>query len=139
MPTTAATMSRKTQYIGDPLIIDGDLVKRGGDYERVCGIENMITILVGTNSGYWANLIEPTASRIPGGLEKLEGEAITSSFLDRHSAAVEVALAPLIANKIAKSITVESFNPEGDRIEWKAEIVLTDGSLYYYQSDKGAC
>lgn len=139
MPSTAAIMSRKTQFIGDPIIKDGDLVKRGGDYERVCGIENMITILVGTNSGYWANLIEPEQSKIPGGAEKMDGEAVTSSFLNRHSAWKEWQLQPLIKNKIAKSISVESFNPEGDRIEWKAEIVLTDGSLYYYQSDKGAC
>jgi len=126
-----------SQYIGEPAIIEGDLIKRGGDYPRNYGIDNMIYILVGTNSGYWGNLIEPIGSQIPGGLEKLEGEPITSSFLSRHSGAVELALSPLITTDIAKSIKIESFNPSADRIEWTGLIIMKDESKYFFDSENG--
>jgi len=129
-------MARETQYIGEPAIVDGDLVKKGGDYQRVCGIDNAIAILIGTNSGYWGNLIEPTESQIPGGMEELDGEPITSKFLSRHAAKVELLLSPLIASGVAKSISVESYNTENDRTDWTATIILKDGSVYYYSTDK---
>lgn len=124
-----------SQYIGEPAIINGDLVKRGGDYQRVYALDNEITILVGTNSGYWANLIEPPNSQIPGGLELLKGQAVTSSFLATHSAKVEASLNTMIINGDAKSITVESFNPEADRIEWIGDLILKDGRRYIYDSE----
>lgn len=126
-----------TQYIGEPAVINGDLIKSGGDYQRNRGIDNMIYLLTGTNSGYWGNLIEPEESKIPGGLELLDGEPITSSFLDRHSAAVEEALAPLIKNNIARSVKVESFNVSADRIDWTAEITMVDGVKYWFDSNTG--
>ncbi|MCK5617244.1 hypothetical protein KAR91_86065, partial [Candidatus Pacearchaeota archaeon] len=76
-------------YIGDPALQDGDLIKDVGDYKRTRGLDNAIEILVGTNAGYWANLIEPAKSKIPGGKEKLDNDAITSSFLRRHSAKIQ--------------------------------------------------
>lgn len=124
----------ESQYIGEPAIVNGDLIKRGGDYERVYALNNEITILVGTDSGYWGNLIEPENSQIPGGLNTLKGEAITSSFLNRHSAKIEAALNTMIINGDAKSITVESFNPSADKIEWTATIRLPDDSIYIYDS-----
>ena len=130
-------MINNSQYIGEPSIIDGDLVKNGGDYQRNYGIDNMIYILVGTDSDYWGNLIEPVGSKIPGGLEKLDAEAITSTFLARHSAAVELALSPLITNQVASSVKVESFNPSADRIEWTSEIVMKDQSKYFFDSESG--
>lgn len=128
-------MINTAQYIGEPAITSGDLVKRGGDYERVTALNNMILILVGTDSGYWGNLIEPPSSKIPGGLEELDGEPITSSFLERHAAKVEATLSTMIINGTAKSIKCESFNPEVDRIEWTAEIELQDSSKYYFDSE----
>lgn len=122
-------------YVNEPAIKNGDLVKQGGDYLRTRGIDNMIIILVGTDSGYWGNLIEPEKSKIPGGLEKLDGEPITSTFLGRHSAAVEKCLQPIITNDYAKSITVESFNPSADRIEWTARITLNNGKVYCFDSE----
>lgn len=127
-----------SQYIGEPAITDGDLLVRGGDYSRVYGIDNMVTILAGTNAGYWGNLIEPETSKIPGGLEELDDEPITSSFLDRHSAKVELLLSPMITNKTAKSIKVESFNPSADVIVWTADIVLKDGRKYFYNSENSS-
>ena len=125
------------QYIGEPAIIDGDLVKNGGDYKRNYGIDNMIYILVGTESGYWGNLIEPVSSKIPGGLEELDGEPITSSFLNRYSGRVELALSPLITNDIAKSVKVETTNPTADRINWTATIIMKDGNKYFFDSETG--
>ena len=130
-------MTNTSQYIGEPAIAAGNLVKRGGDYERVLALNNMILILVGTDGGYWANLMEPAGSQIPGGLEELDGEPITSSFLNRHSAKVEATLNTMIINKTAKSIQVESFNPDADRIEWIAVIELTDSRKYYFDSETG--
>ena len=128
-------MTNTSQYIGEPAIKNGDLVKRGGDWERVYGLDNEILILTGTDAGYWANLIEPPQSQIPGGLEELDDEDITSTFLDRHSAKVEATLNTMIVNGDAQSIKVESFNPEADRIEWTAEIILKDGCKYYFDSE----
>lgn len=128
-------INNNSQYIGEPAIIDKDLEKRGGDYKRVRGIDNMVLILVGTNAGYWGNLIEPPGSQIPGGLEELDGEAITSVFLARHSAKVELTLLPLITTDIAKSVEVESFNPSVDKITWTALIVLKDGRKYFFDSE----
>lgn len=127
-------MERTTQYRNEPSIIDGDLEMKGGDYTRVCSIENAITILIGTDSGYWGNLMEPPASQIPGGLEKLDGAPITSSFLKTHARAVENALYPLIENGIAKSVKAESFNINSDRVDFIATIVMKDDSIYTYDS-----
>jgi len=134
--TTVQQVSRGSQYSGDLAVIDGDLVKRGGDYQRVYALDNMIALLVGTDEGYWGNLIEPAESQIPGGMEKLDGIAITTGTLKRNNAAVEYALSPMITAKIAKSISVESFNTENDRIDWEATIVLTDNSIYYYSTNR---
>lgn len=123
------------RYLGEPAIENGDFVKRGGDWERVCALNNEILILVGTDSGHWTNLIEPPSSQIPGGLEDLQGEAITSSFLDRYSAKVEFCLSTMTTNGDAKSITVESSNPEADKITWVATIVLSDDRKYIYDSE----
>ena len=128
-------MTNNSQYIGEPAIIGGDLVKRGGDYERVFGLNNMILILVGTDSGLWSNLIEPPQSQIPGGLEELDGEPINSDFLNRHAAKVEATLNTMILNKTAKSIKCESFNPEVDRIEWTTLIELIDGRKFFFDSE----
>ncbi len=125
----------ETQYIGEPAIVDSDLSKRGGDYHRVYGLNNIILILVGTDAGYWGNLIEPQASQIPGGLEELDGEAITSSFLDRHAGKVEAVLNTMIINGIAKSIKAESFNPDVDRIVWTVLITLIDDRKFYFDSE----
>ena len=135
MNFAVADMTNNSQYIGEPAIKDGDLVKRGGDWERVYGLDNEILILVGTNAGYWGNLIEPPESQIPGGLEELDGEAITSTFLDRHSAKMEATLNTMLVNGDAQSIKVESFNPQADRIEWIAEILLKDGCKYFFDSE----
>ena len=124
-----------SQYKGEPAIINGDLVKRGGDYKRVYALDNEITILVGTDSGYWGNLMEPPESQIPGGLETLKGEAITSNFLDIHSAKVEATLNTMIVNGDIKSISVESFNPEADRIVWVGDMILKDDQKYRYNSE----
>jgi len=129
-------MGCTTNFIGENEIKNGDLTKKGGDYVRVCGIKNMITILIGTDSGYWGNLIEPPASQIPGGIENLTGEAITSSFLNTHSRAIEKALYPLITSGLAKSLTVESYNVTADRIDWTAKIILQNGSMYMYSTDQ---
>lgn len=136
MNLTVSQGKNNSQYIGEPAIHNGDLVKRGGDWERVYGIDNQIFILIGTDAGYWGNLIEGPEAQIPGGLEELDGEAITSSFLQRHSARAERCLSPMITNGDAKSIKVESFNPEADRIEWTAEIVLSDGRKYFFDSEE---
>lgn len=128
-------MVNNSQYIGEPAIKNGDLSKRGGDYNRVYGVDNEILILVGTDADYWGNLIEPPQSQIPGGLEELDGEAITSTFLDRHSAKVEATLLTMLVNRDAQSIKVESFNPQSDRIEWIAEIILKDGCKYFFDSE----
>jgi phage gp46-like protein len=128
-------MGCTTNFIGDLEVKNGDLTKKGGDYVRVCGIKNMITLLVGTDSGFWGNLIEPTASQIPGGLEKLNGAPITSSFLNTKARAIEKALYPLITSGIAKSLTVKAYNITADRVDWTAKIVLKDGSLYTYSTD----
>lgn len=128
-------MTNNSQYIGEPALKEGDLVKRGGDYERVYGLDNMILMLVGTDSGYWANLIEPPESKIPGGLEELDGEPITSTFLERYSAKIEQVLSPMITNRTAKSIKAESFNTSADRIDWTAEIILNDGRKYFFDSE----
>lgn len=131
-------MSKNTnnsQYIGEPAIINGDLVKHGGDYERVVALNNMILILVGTNSGYWGNLIEPENSQIPGGLETLQGKAITSNFLKEHSQLVESLLNTMIINGTAKSIKAETFNKKSDYITWTALITLKDGQKYYFDSE----
>lgn len=136
MNFAVADMTNNSQYIGEPAIKEADLIKRGGDWERVYGLDNEILILVGTNAGYWGNLIEPPESQIPGGLEELDGEAITSTFLDRHSAKVEATLNTMLVNRDAQSIKVESFNPQADRIEWIAEILLKDGCKYFFDSEK---
>lgn len=128
-------MGCTTNFIGENEIRNGDLVKKGGDYVRVCGIKNMITILIGTNSGYWGNLIEPTESQIPGGLEKLDGAPITSSFLNTHSRTIEKILSPIVTSGLAKSMTVKSYNITADRVDWTAKIILKDGSLYTYSTD----
>ena len=122
-------------YKGEPAIINGDLVKRGGDWERSYALNNEIVILVGTDSGYWGNLIEPPNSQIPGGLDKLKGKAITSSFLDTYSARIESCLNTMIVNGDAKSITATSANPEADKITWTAKIVLSDDRAYLYDSE----
>lgn len=122
-------------YIGDPALNNGDLVKDAGDYKRTRGLDNAIEILTRTDSGYWGNLIEPTNSKIPGGLEKLDGAPITSSFLRRHSSKIQEILNPLILSKAVKSITVQSSNPSADRIEWTAELILNNGEKYYYKPE----
>jgi len=124
-------------YNGEPAIVNGDLEKSGGDYTRNYGIDNMIYILVGTRAEYWGNLIAKDGEKIPGGLEELDGEPITSDFLKRHSAKVEFLLQPLIQNKIAENITAESFNPSEDRIDWIAEIKMADGTNYLFNSRTG--
>ena len=134
MPWTNVEVNN-SQYVGEPAIVNGDFKKRGGDWERVCALSNEILILVGTNKGHWTNLIEPPESQIPGGLEDLRGEAITSSFLGRHSAKVESCLSTMIINGDAKSITVNSFNPEADKIEWTALIILSDEQKYLFNSE----
>ncbi|MCK5600651.1 hypothetical protein KAR91_02210 [Candidatus Pacearchaeota archaeon] len=123
-------------YIGEPAIIDGDLVKSGGDYRRNYGIDNMIIILIGTDSGWWGNLVLPPESQIPGG-QDLTSEAITSDFLKKHAANQERKLSPLITTNITESVKVESFNTENDRIDWIAEIKMTDGRKYFYDSLEG--
>lgn len=124
-------------YIGEPKIEDGDLVQRGGDWERVTALNNEILILIGTDKGYWGNLIEGENSQIPGGLEELDGEAITSTFLNRYAAKVESCLSTMIANGDARDIEVEAYNPSADRIEYTVTVTLTDGTKYYYESESG--
>lgn len=124
-----------SQYIGEPAIIDGDLKIRGGDYERAYGLNNEILILYGTEAGYWGNLLEDQRSKIPGGMETLGGEPITSSFLDRHAAKAESVLNTMIVNSDARSIKAESFNPEVDRVESEIEIELSDGRKYFFDSE----
>lgn len=131
----APVMSNNSQYIGEPAIIGGDTAKRGGDWTRVTALNNMILILVGTEAGYWGNLIEPPKSQIPGGLEELDGEPITSSFLQRYAGKVEALLQPMITGGQAQSIKAESFNPSADKIVWTALIVLKDGCKYYFDSE----
>lgn len=122
-------------YIGDPALFDGDLIKNDiNDYKRNYGIDNAIEILVGTDKNYWGNLIESNKSKIVGGLEDLNGEPITNSFLRRNNAKIQNLLNPLIINQTAKSIIVESTNPVNDRIEWVAELILKNGEKYYYKS-----
>jgi len=121
-------------YIGDPALVDGDIIKDAGDYKRNYGIDNAMGILTGTFKNYWGNLIEPDKSKIVGGLEDLNNEAITVSFLRRHSAKIQELLNPLIISKTAKSIKVESSNPTADRIDWIAEIILKNGEKYFYSS-----
>lgn len=123
-----------SQYRGEPAIKDGDFIKRGGDWERVTALNNEILILVGTAAGYWGNLIEPNNSQIPGGLEEFKQKAITSNLLKSHSAKVESCLSTMIINGDAKDISVESYNPEADRIEWIATIILSDDRKYIYDS-----
>jgi phage gp46-like protein len=124
-----------SQYNGEPAIKNGDLVKRGGDYERVSGLNNEILILIGTDSGYWGNLIEPPNSQIPGGYEELNGLSITSNFLKRNSQKIEACLNTMIVNGDAKSIKAESFNRSADRISWTALITLKDGQRYYFDGE----
>ena len=123
-------------YIGEPALVDGDIVKDAGDWKRNYGIDNAIEILIGTNKDYWGNLIEPNKSKIVGGLEDLNGAAITNSFLRRHSAKIKELLNPLIVSTDVKSIKVQSSNPESDRIEWIAELVLKNGEKYFYKSQE---
>lgn len=124
-------------YNGEPAIIDGDLVKEGGDYKRNYGIDNAIRIYLGTDLGYWGNYIEPETSKIKGGLEKLNGVPITSDFLKQHSAKVDELLNLLIANGVAKSIEVESFNTENDRTDYTVYIIMKNGNKYFYDSATG--
>lgn len=124
-------------YKGDLLITDGDITISGGDYTRTSDIDTMIAILVGTDSGYWGNAIRTTEEQIPGGLEKFDGIPITSTFLKNYESAVKVALQPLIDNGIAKKITVSASNPDSDRTDWTAKIVLADDSIYYYNKTDG--
>jgi phage gp46-like protein len=130
-------ITNNTQYNGEPAIINGDVVKNGGDYKRVTALNNKILILVGTDSGYWGNLIEPVNSQIKGGLELLKGRAITSNFLKEHTQKVESLLSPMITSKQAKSVKAESFNRFADRVDWTALIVLKDGQKYYFESSTG--
>jgi|WetSurMetagenome_2_1015567.scaffolds.fasta_scaffold23308_3 phage gp46-like protein len=129
----------QSTYKGDPVIIDGDLVKTNGYYERTCNIDNMIAILVGTDSGYWGNAIESERSQIPGGMEKFDGKPITSTFLEKYAAGIKKILQPLIDNGYVKTIIVEATNPDSDRIDWTAKITLADGSPYSYNSVTGGC
>ena len=126
-------------YQNEPAVIDGDFVKSGGDYKRVCHIENAIRILVGTKKGYWGNTIEPPASKIPGGLEEFDGIAITSTTLSRYAARVTSVLQPLITNGLAEKITVNAYNVHADRIDWTAEIFLKNGDIYKFDTIKGVC
>lgn len=121
-------------YIGEPALVDGDIVKDVGDWKRNYGIDNAIEILIGTNKNYWGNLIEPNKSKIVGGLEDLNGVAITNSFLRRHNAKIKELLNPLVVSADVKSIKVQSSNPKSDRIEWIAELVLKNGEKYFYKS-----
>lgn len=121
-------------YIGEPALVSGDIVKDAGDYKRNYGIDNAIEILVGTNKGYWGNLIEPNKSKIVGGMEDLDGVAITSSLLRRNNAKIQELLNPLIVSGAVKSIKVESSNPVADRVNWVAELVLQNGEKYFYKS-----
>ena len=123
-------------YIGEPALVNGDIVKDVGDWKRNYGIDNAIEILIGTDKGYWGNLIEPNKSKIVGGLEDLNGVAITNSFLRRHNAKIKELLNPLIVSADVKSIKVQSSNPESDRIEWIAELVLKNGEKYFYKSQE---
>ena len=123
-------------YNGEPAIIEGDFVKSGGDYKRNYGIDNALLILTGTDSGWWGNLILPKESQIPGG-DDLTGEPITSKFLKRHAQNQEFKLRPLIDSGLVESVTVESFNPSEDRIEWIAKIKMTDGTDYFFDSTVG--
>lgn len=124
-----------SQYIGEPAIINGDLVKHGGDYDRVVALNNEIIILVGTNANYWGNLIEPQSSQIPGGLETLKGRAITSNFLKEHSALIESLLNTMLVNGNATSIKAETFNKKSDYITWSVLITLKDSQKYYFSSE----
>lgn len=126
-------MINNEPYIGEPGIFEGDLKKSGGDYKRNYGIDNMILMLVGTEPGYWGNSIIKESQKIPGS-KNLLGEPITSTFLKRHSAQQEFALAPLIKNNIATSVKVESFNTGNDRIDWTAKIELIGGNKYFFDS-----
>ncbi|MHA1379305.1 MAG: hypothetical protein ACTSRG_13055 [Candidatus Helarchaeota archaeon] len=119
-------------YIGEPALFNGDLIKDVGDYKRNYGLDNAIEILIGTNKNYWGNLIEPEKSKVVGGLEDLNGIAINNSFLRRHNAKIKELLNPLIISKAVKSITVTSSNPSADKIEWIAELILSNGEKYYY-------
>lgn len=121
-------------YIGEPAIYNGDLVKDTGDYKRNYGLDNAIEMLVNTDAGYWGNLIEPNSSKIVGGREALDNAAITNSFLRRHNAKIKELLNPLIVSGAVQSITVTSSNPSADRIEWRAELILKNGEKYFYQS-----
>lgn len=123
-------------YIGEPALVNGDIVKDVGDWKRNYGIDNAIEILIGTDKNYWGNLIEPNNSKIVGGLEDLNGVAITSSFLRRHNAKIKELLNPLIISADVKSIKVQSSNPESDKIEWIAELILKNGEKYFYTSQE---
>lgn len=127
-------MANGKVFYGEPAIKDGDFIQRGGDWERVTALNNEILILVGTDAGYWGNLIEPNNSQVPGGLEEFKQKAITSNLLKSHSAKVESCLSTMIVNGDAKDISVESYNPEADRIEWIATIILSDDRKYIYDS-----
>ena len=133
--TSTITQKYNPSYVGDPAITDGDLVKDGGDYQRNYGINNAIKILIGTNKDYWANLIENQNSKIIGGYEDLNGEAISSTFLERHSAKMKELLMPLVKNGTAKSIEVTSSNTVNDKVDFVAEIILRNGNKYFYNSE----
>lgn len=121
-------------YIGELAIVNGDIQKDQGDYKRNYGLDNAITILTGTDAGYWANYIEPNKSKIPGGLELLNRKAINNTFLRRHNAKIQELLNPLIISGAVKSIRVESSNPASDRIDWIAILTLNNGEKYFYKS-----
>ena len=121
-------------YTGEPALFDGDLIKDAGDYKRNYGIDNAIEILTGTNKDYWGNLIEPNKSKIVGGMEDLNGSAITNSFLRRNNAKIQELLNPLIISGTVRSISVESSNPTSDKIDWTAELILKNGEKYFYKS-----
>jgi|GEM_PF-4406428 len=126
-------------YQNEPAVIDGDFVKSGGDYKRVCHIENAVHILVGTKKGYWGNAIEPPQSQIPGGLEEFDGVSITVKTLNRYASRVTSVLQPLITNGLAEKINVNAYNVHADRIDWTAEIFLKNGDIYKFDTIKGVC
>lgn len=130
-------MSYQATFKNDPAIVEGDLKQRGGDYYRVCGIDNMVAILIGTDAGYWGNELEDDDGQIVGGLESLDNNPINSSFLDKYESKIKKLLQPIIDQSIATDLTVEATNPNSDRIDWTATMILADGSPYSFSG--GTC